>query len=57
MKKTIAVALFVLYYLISVMFFRIITVFAVGIHWKRKQQTVGMNGIVYTKRFFTGEEL
>ncbi|MDR0759391.1 MAG: ATP-binding cassette domain-containing protein [Treponema sp.] len=38
MKKTIAIVLFVLYYLISVMFFRIITVFAVGIHWKRKQQ-------------------
>jgi hypothetical protein len=55
MKKGIAIALFVLYYLISIMFFRIIAAFAVFLYWRQKQRTAGMNGTVCTGYYVTGE--
>jgi hypothetical protein len=55
MKKGIVIALFVLYCLISIMFFRIIAVFAGFLYWKRKQRAAGMNGKVCTGYYVTGK--
>jgi hypothetical protein len=56
MKKGIAVALFVLYYLISIMFFKIFAVFVVLLYWKQKQRMASMNGTVCTGYYVTGEK-